>query len=326
MLYQIVYMPGIYKSIPPHANLYYEALLSILRDSLCNCLLLVDKDGQMEKALHDAVRLWPQQHRMRAQELLLKMKRQNRFISVSSESYQSLTFCTESACLPADFIARTYPVDLTLCVGGCKDCNILTHAVALDQYQVSKFSAMKVSRDQGIRLYNGEWDKATFAEKIWEPVFKYAKHVKLIDRYIGRSMRPGATRLAHDYERSLRWIFEHFVALSRSKPVSSFEVYCGISSDDYSTHQQEEIAKQLRMWARQCSEDFGYEIKICVKREYPHTNEMEHDRFLLTDQVALAVGRGFALLRQDGFVRDVGIHYEGQRGKIEAMKALPDIV
>jgi hypothetical protein len=40
-------------------------------------------------------------------------------------------------------------------------------------------------------------------------------------------------------------------------------------------------------------------------RQAEHGREMHHDRFLLTDQIALQVSRGFDLLRADGRVKDV---------------------
>jgi hypothetical protein len=57
-------------------------------------------------------------------------------------------------------------------------------------------------------------------------------------------------------------------------------------------------------------------------------SQMPHDRFLVTNQVAVSIGRGFNLLfgGSSRLVRDVTVAYCSEPGKVEQyVRTLPDL-
>jgi hypothetical protein len=153
----------------------------------------------------------------------------------------------------------------------------------------------------GYTVKDREWTQQEFEKRILRPVFAHAKHVKIIDRYVGgRGNRRG---IGDDYRRSLNWMLEVFMNSALPTAGRSFEVYCGLYSaphSNYGSARGEEfdaVRESLRSFEKE-KRDAGAPLTIIIKRESPE-REMPHARHLLTDQVALLVERGFDLLWTD---------------------------
>ena len=321
MFFRTVHFPAAYTTSPlgdAHTLSQCSLLLLILESFLSNGLILVDEMGQIKKAIGDAVHNWPPDYRKKGEEILIQLDKRNRFVGVRFPENSAPPTCPEPICRLALEIAQSADFDLCLAKTNCVDCMSLPRAVDLIAYSATGASMAILNRGS-IVLSDGEWDKTLFETNVLHPVLRHAKHVKVIDRWVGRSLewQGGAFRVAERYAGALRWIFEQFVATVSDRYTTGFEVFCGIQAKDRRGH-VEDAAQALKRWAADCTNEFGYPMTIHVKLEGP-TQEMRHDRYLITDQIAIHVGRGIDLLQRDGqHVRDVTLGIIQDPGKIEA--------
>lgn len=162
---------------------------------------------------------------------------------------------------------------------------------------------------------------------MWNPIFRYAKHVKLFDRFLGHHLTAGfphgepltsGTRLyiRYNFASGLEWVLRHFTQANKHGECRTFEVMTGLNHNHYHPTVIDAAATALRDLASTLSARYCFPMTMIIKREAAgHT--MRHARFLFTDQLALMVDRGFDLLRSDGKVRDVVITHVSDPGKIE---------
>ncbi len=329
MLFRTIHIPAVY-TLPPsggaHELIHCSLLLLILEGFVGNGLILVDETGQIRKAISDAVQNWPPDYRKKGEEILIQLDKRNRFVGVSTAEDITPPACPEPLCQLALKIAQSEDFDLCLAKLNCSDCMSLPGAV--DPLSYSATGAIVAILNRGsVVLNDGEWDKTLFEANVLYPVLRHAKHVKIIDRWVGRSLewKGGTFRIAENYARALQWIFEQFVTTVGGRYTSGFEVFCGIRDRDCHGH-AEDAAQTLKRWAADRTNEFGYPMTIHVKLEVP-TQEMRHDRYLITDQVAIHVGRGIDLLQRDcRHVRDVTLGIIQDPGKIETeVKNLKEI-
>lgn len=332
MFFRTLHFPTVYTTSSSgiiHTSSQCSLLLLILKSLLSNGLILVDEMGGIRRAISDAIQEWPPNYRKEGEEILIQLNKRNRFVDVPVEAGSASLTCLEPACRLALEIARRENLDLCLAKTSCCDCIGLPLAVDLLSYSASGAFATILNRGSVV-LGDGEWDKSLFEANILHPVLRHAKHVKVIDRWVGRSLKWDKKTLtykvAENYADALRWIFEQFVVTAADRYTTGFEVFCGIRAIDC-RGREEKVAQALKRWADDCTNRYGYQMTIHVKLERP-TQEMRHDRYLITDQIAIHVGRGVDLLRSDRQrVRDVTLGIVHDPGKIEAeVRSLQEVV
>jgi len=176
----------------------------------------------------------------------------------------------------------------------------------------------------GDRILNkGEWTQKEFEQEIMIPLLRDAKDVKIYDRYIGRSI---LTKNAAKYQSTLEWIIKVFLRERDSKLKGVFEVYGGVETHSIPKPKIPDAVAALRKLEtnlRLIHPNF----KLIIKDE-TQGSQMPHDRFLVTNQVAVSIGRGFNLLfgGSSRLVRDVTVAYCSEPGKVEQyVRTLPDL-
>ncbi len=336
MIVRTVHLPHLFRDVPADpraAELYCSLVLGLLRDMQTNCVLLLDPNGIMFKEMGLALADWPIKYRRKAQETLRKLENRNRIVA-ATDAYLPDTTCRYPGCQHALGIAacsRPAAVFGPLSCGCRRVCGVSGVSVlALGEYAVSPFVGRR-RQAEFLELGDREWTRQQFEARVWEPLFRSAKHVKLFDRMLGHTFtgrlrgtgggRPVA--LDDNYTRTLQWIFSQFLAHAPRRPNSVFEVTCGLEANRLTPAEQAAAAAALRRFASDLSAHHGFQLTMIVKQE--HAAALRHARFLFTDQVQLQIDRGFDLLRSDHRVRDVMIAHVQDPGKIEAeVRKLPD--
>jgi hypothetical protein len=335
MLLRAIHMPLLYDEVPSDpdvADLYCSALLTLLEDTTRNGILFVDSDNLMFDVMDRGIsnkKKWQVTARKRAQEYLELLERRNRLVRIEPVSSTEAS-CGGQGCAQSLTLARQERPDTVITRARCTHCDLLQSngiwATSLHDYAASSFRRNRNSAES-VELADGEWDKKTFEQQVWAPVFRYAKHVKLFDRMLGhhltgklergKPLSPGRQlEVGRNFTRGLEWTFAQFLAHAPIRPSRRFEVTCGLDATQFHESVLKAAASALRQYANDLSEKYGFAITMHVKRERTDA-ALRHARFIITDQIALVVERGFDLLRSDDKVRDVIINHVQNPEKIE---------
>lgn len=325
MIFSSVHSPHIYASdfhdpqILPYA---YSSIIRVLTDLIDRGVLIVDVNRLLSSEFRTALAKWPVKYRPKIISLLEVLRARSRIITVEAPQVSP----TSSLCVLAERIADEYHPDFLLGVPECPECgrgsSTSTPIVLLPDYLGPEhFDFVDIFTSLSLR--GGKWDRAEFERRVWRPVFRFSKYVKLYDRNIGHSMvsRKDITKdLAADYgdeflsldsgfaikanfARSLKWIVEQFSINAMAKASRFCEITTGIVvEDDSDLTQASEKAQAIRSFFDTLSQMFGVKILVRIRAEQPYF-QLRHDRFLVTNQVCLSLGRGFDLLsRRDRII------------------------
>jgi hypothetical protein len=142
------------------------------------------------------------------------------------------------------------------------------------------------------------------------PVLRTAKNVKIYDRYIGRSMVRrgfGFVGVAPGYKRSLEWIVSVFKTLGGASRGGVFEIYCGVDAAAISTKFRPQLRIEAAKLEAALKSILGANVQVTLKEE-SKAAQCPHGRYLITDQVAVLVERGFDLLWDDNAMTAAGLN------------------
>ena len=155
-------------------------------------------------------------------------------------------------------------------------------------------------------------------------MFRYAKHVKIYDRYVGRSIvQP---KNAPKYKSMLKRLLNVFVKNSRQ---GIFEVYCGFKKEGNTKVKVEEAKSKLKELRKELKKIYP-KSKLIIKDEKKE-EECQHDRYIITEQLAISMGRGIGLLSEEllspeDVLLDFNIAFCSDPGEMERdFKKLPDL-
>jgi len=353
MLLRVVILPYIF--IPKSGNnpWYFNTIINLLQDILKNCILLVDKDNCIITALKEAVEKWPIKFRDKAQRLLVQLNKENRIVAVDSSPILSFQ-CMSDPCKHCIGITKTYLPRILLAIDDCYKCakeqlsSVNTVPILhVANYAASNFADACEQNSCSITIDNGEWTQEKFEEKVLIPIFKDAKHIKIYDRMIGRSIRytTGETTsingIPEHYCETLKWLLDIYLQHSSSKATRIFEVYSGFDIRSLDENKISEAQRVLRQFEADMQTEFSFpSFKLTIKEEEGRKQEMPHGRYLITDQIGVLIERGFDLLwtdqqmrdnalnpsKHDRPIRDVTISRISEPNKIEtAVRKLPDL-
>ncbi len=195
MLLSTVHLPRLYSDLPADeagARQHCSHMLDLLRDMDRNCILLVDPDNVMSGEMFRGVRKWPQKYRKKGQELLTGLRNRNRMIKLGNGSAMEVA-CSAPGCQRAAVVAKAGTPELVIGLEECSKCASFAEGgvavTGISDYQLSSFVASRGKAERGYVLTDGQWSKTEFEQRVWQPLFRYAKDAKIFDRYIGRHLQ-----------------------------------------------------------------------------------------------------------------------------------------
>jgi len=337
MLVRIILLPSTLTSIPDDRASFYSLAIKLLQELKKTGVILVDNEDCIKTNLAQRVRQWPVKFRKPAQVLLEELDKKNRIVKVPLNSEIQST-CGNEPCQQCIRIAKSY---LPLAVLARQDCNqcaerqlaevATVKVVEVDEYTINDdFCAHLELRDRIFEQGEGKQNK--FEQEILIPLFRDAKHVKIYDRWIGRSI---LTKNADNYKRTLKWVLNVFVRNSRLGKTGVFEVYTGFYTQKHPRQRHLDVSVSKAVVAlRQLETDMQQahpKFRLILKNE-TQPKQLPHHRYLITNQVAVSIDRDFDLLLGKATslypqrLRDVHIAYCSEPGKIEkAVVGLPDL-
>lgn len=267
-----------------------QALVATLRALLANCLLLDFDDWRWRGAVSAALREGDAVFaRSQVKKLLVQMQKRNRIVQVIQSQ------CSGSTDLDL-VMQQAHEAELDLVISGVADSvrNSSVPVVSLRDYQGSEFeSERRAISDYGLELGPNEFDGAAFLDKYFRKALKHAKSIDVFDRLLG-------SKYSDSYAYTLKLVFE-LLGRSLANPQ---EVEMVLHCERSGRHQY--LVDSLRkLRSREMPE-----LKLSVKfySDAASGQCLPHDRYLITDQFAFQIGRGFDMVdRKTRKNRDISV-------------------
>ena len=182
-------------------------------------------------------------------------------------------------------------------------------AIVALEYFISDFSRRRRDRLSYV-LGDGKWNKTDFEREILKPIFDTAKHIKIFDRWIGKSAfnkHRGTVQFNRNYKRTLEWIIQVFKNVGGAGRGGIFEIYCGIEGGSLNARQSGQLKSEMQKFEAAIRAATAIPVQIILKNE-SNTSKCPHGRYLVTDQVSVLIDRGFDLLWDDAKMQSCGLN------------------
>ena len=346
MLVTTVHLPPLYQERKPGVDdVYntaatYPSILHALATLVENGIILADAEQRTLHCIRQYIELWPLKYRQRALSIMSILRKRNRIIPVVVSDI--LDPECKKGCALALAVARTGFPDLTLsplvcrCRESCGAGQIST--VSLEDFELA-LAALPHQQHCQI-LGEGEWNKDKFTDMILKPMFAYARKVHLFDKQLGRSVtdevrreresgRNRQVQVRPRFGDSLQWILKIYDSYSHNP--QSFEIVTEVGPLNSHGILESDICESgqiLRRFTNRTLRGKHIDASVVVKVAESDTLQMHHDRYLMTDQVAVLFGRGFDLIRGDGTIRSTTLmlaDFDQKDAVLTAVNRLRDV-
>lgn len=276
-----------------------QALISFLRGAVQNCCLVEFLDDRTRAAIRDYMDAFPAAFdRKLLKSLLSSLQKRNRFLYVLEPDYTSIRSDLEVV-LAAVADLQT---DLVLCESQAEITNPGTEVCELATYQNTNFAHQRFQlAGEGKTLAEGELGQQDYLDEYWSKVFRFASRIEICDHILGR-------QFGSNFEYSLRALFHWLEGILDNPGGCSLIMHVGVP-DKASL---EYIRTQLTAYKQGALLAMRIEI---------HTYDLDdgrpclpHERFILTDQIAVEIGRGMDFLDSATHrIRDVSLGYKSPK-------------
>jgi hypothetical protein len=284
MIYALVHAPDIYSPKEFYRNpLYSSVLLSALKSWMRNCVILVDSENRIEGRIRSYISDMPPQDRINFTKCLKELAKRSRIIRRDidmlrgEDAVNDITVCQEIVRnhRPNAFIVAVK--NSTALCDQTESCAGIT--VALCEYAASSLSDDIERHDFTIGT---EHDYT-----IIEGALRYAKHIKIFDRNIGRYWDD-------DYRQSLEYFFDLYRDVGEYSKKGQIEIVTGMveKTDEDKKKNQEKYLNLCFDFRGQIEKEYPFRITISVKKETSYEN-LPHPRYLWTNQFLIQLDAGF---------------------------------
>jgi hypothetical protein len=296
MIFYVYLEPGIVEVARQRGDIGLQALIGILYDLLHNCFVADFEDERGWNELRGLVNnLDDDDNRKRIKEILTVMYKRNRFIGCLTPDYtgeKSDTTCLleQAAGALLDLLLMSEPGDLS---EDFTDVEIAT----LENYQRSNFARERRSiAAGGVTLEEGELDETVFLDRFLKKALRYATSIDICDRIFG-------DQYGGNYKYTAQ-VFFNWLEQNLADPDNcQISFYCGVPDD------QDLMIGDLKRLKR--GRLGRISIKLCLHDNVSAKGALPHDRFIVTNQVALGLPRGMDFLnRFTRKNRDLTIDYK----------------
>jgi hypothetical protein len=281
-----------------------DAAVTLLDDVDRGAQLLVDGDGLGRTALFSQVTSWPQaDKRNRAQRVLRRLAATGRIVPVPAPA--SASGCSEACDALRSVAARTLP-DVTVYGEPCR-AEVASPAIQIDEYVGS--NVQDVIRSDSMRFSRSRTTEDELDSRVLKPLLQYAQSATVFDRQIGRSLQEdlasySRAEVRDGFDLSIRFLLEVYTRSSRLRD-RSVRIITGLWTDKERPFRDAYL--RLEQWCERLGTDYPViPVKLDVRAE-SRARQLEHDRYLLTNQVTANVTRGFDLLFTDRQMQNAGL-------------------
>lgn len=296
MIFYVYLDPAVIGTAQQDGPLALQLLIGMLRGFLQNCLLVEFENHQVQEEIGNQIEEMPSSFdRKLIKSLLVQMRKRNRFIYCLTPDYSGAKSDDEvlleqaaAAMIDLAVLTAELPPDTTL----PNEMEVTTLAT----YQHASFEPER-SRlaSGGKQTVPGKMTAADFMNFHFRKALRFATKIELCDRALGM-------HFAENYEYTLREFFRWLEPILAEPEACILSLHCqqpvGVRSHAIET--------ALRSGRR------GRLTDMTIRVQYYDGSGIDgslpHERFILTEQIALSIDRGFDFLeRKSKRNRDVAI-------------------
>jgi hypothetical protein len=301
MLFYVYMQPEVILVAKDSGPFAIQALLSFLRGATQNCCLAVFEDDRMRSQIADNVESLPEDFDRKVLKTVLSgLQKKNRFLFILTPDYTGVKDDLSCVLQAAD------AVDLDLLLLERDDTVDNPPAQAemctLQTYQHTNFEVVR-SRlaNEGKTLRNGEMSQTDFLNTHFDKTFRYVHRIEICDRIFGR-------QFGDNFEYTIRIVLRWLEAVIKDPARCTLIFHIGTPQRAPLHH----IQTQLASFRRGKLAQLPIELNVY---DVPEPDQcLPHERFILTDQLALEMGRGMDFLdRATHSNRDVSIGYKSMK-------------
>ncbi len=305
MVFFVYLDPGVLRDAKQGGVLGLEAIISVLRAMLQNCILLDFDDWRWETAVNRILANDDGSFDLSlVKKLLVQLKRKERVVPFFSDDYSGATdmqiVAAQAAAAEVDLLLVSGSGRATT-GGGCEVAD-------LGGYQKTGFEETRGEAAANGREYSGgELAEGDFLTLNFRKLLKFATRVEICDAIFGR-------KFADNYEHSIKELLVLMGNVLRDPDNATLAIHCEQSN------RNGHLLTQLAAHRPQALKNLR--IEVSFYQNLAGGQCLPHERFLLTNQVALEIGRGMDFLdKATGKNRDVSINLKDSakiRAKIAA--------
>lgn len=321
MLVECLPHPEIYdKSLME--NEYYCSYLYMMLDMILkNGVILVDEDNKYIEIIKKSINQWPKNDSSKKiQSKLVALKESNRFINIKTKEIEIESSCKKENC------------NIFYSILNNNNVNSIIPECCIDSEGKTKINELI-----GTKLYNdlekvsGFYDKGCeeiFENEVLRPILKYPKVIKIIDRVFASHMQNNEYEINKNYKNGLKNIIRIIKENNINKNVK-VELYVAFNidfSNDIQVTIGKKMIKAIERFINDIKQEYSINLECYYKEDY---YKLTHERYILTSQIGLEIGRGLDYMNTKGKLRDINISLlsKEQKRKIDSkVRMLDDLI
>jgi len=288
MIFYVYMSPEVIQDANNGGPFAMDSLIGILRGFIQNCCVLEFEDNRLQKAVFNNVnQLPPSDARKGIMTLLGVLKKQNRFICnlVPNYNVESINI------LDVDDQVESTLLDFLL--AGKNEMSTFSAKVetaSLGNYNQSRFESQRSNLASNGRVFqDGELEQLEFLEEVLKKAFIHSKRIEICDGIFGEQF---GDEFEYTFSKLFKWLSKELIELDCFEKII---IYCRKPSVNR-VHYMKTQLSDLKSAERS---NIKIEIRFYQLNGSQHAPKpLPHDRFIITDQIALTIGRGMDFLNK----------------------------
>lgn len=300
MIFYVYLDPKIIAVARENQELGLQALIGIFYGLLQNCFIAEFDDYRIQSEIEANINELPETFdRKLVKEIVKQMQKHNRFIYCLTPEYpdikDTLTYVKEQAAQAL--------LDLILLAEGLDDLSELeeVESATLFNYQHTQFERerSKIS-GEGLALSASKYDEQDFLNLYLKKALRFANYIEICDKVMGEKYKG-------NYEYTLRIFFAWLEQTLDAPRNCRIIIHCGQPGDQ--SRGIDAMKADFAGFKRGGFEDIT--IRLCIYEQATGRDDLPHQRFIITDQIALGLDRGMDFLNEKtSRNRDLTIDYK----------------
>jgi len=275
-----------------------QALIGILRGFTQNCFIAEFEDYRVQDSIKEQVNNLPDTFdRKIIQKLLKTLSKHNRFIYCLIPDYSGKK--DDVSCVVEQ--AAKCLLDLIILSEANKGAEIPKglEKATLATYQTTDFENLRSTLAiNGRTFVSGELDQKDFLDWCFGKMLRYPTRIEVCDKLFG-------SRFSGNFEYTVKTFLRWFEQIIVEPQSCKLIFHCGKPEG----HTDHHIKTQLVNFKTGRLENLPMEIQFYQLPD--NSQALPHDRYLITDQIVIDIGRGFDFLdRNTRKNRDLTVGYK----------------
>jgi hypothetical protein len=283
-------------------NFYYECIFHYLDTISKNGIIIEDEVGEENKIISNYVSKWPLKQRKKVEEKLKILNKRFRIIKGVSKNTNVTFDCKDDSC---DIFHSMFDNEFRAVIVPEKCSNDL-YVSSKEIVRINEYTNSDYYNDINKRAHvitANKYTFETFKNNIMIPLFKYAKSIKIVDRMFADHINDTSMEL-DNYKKGIESLIKIICEANVKSSGLLLEIYSSFTYNENSSLGTE-LARckitNINSYIQTLNKTHNINLKCLFKKGF---NDMPHDRFILSNQIGIQIGRGIDIVNFNNKLRD----------------------